>query len=365
MSKLSFLKEKMNNYDSNHFINELFLASKSLGILEEKINSYQFDNILIPLLNKKEAVSSMYIEGTQTTLSDVIEDEVNDENEKKNKKVFIETRNHTKALLYGISYLNQNNFTHSLIKELHLTMLSDIVNKSKENTLGKYKDKDNCIVNSAGTVVFNPPPYNETKKYMDELIDFMNDTKTNINPLIRTAIIHSQFESIHPFDDGNGRVGRLLITLCLYKYRVIKIPLFYISEAISKDKYTYYNKLTDSRKGDYTEWIKFFLRMCITQADKHIEYIDSLNRIYKKTAKEVKEIINSQKYEQILECIFKQPIITSSYLAETINVSLPQARKYLVSLENAHILEGNDRSRNRKFQFVSLIDLLTRSASTF
>lgn len=361
MGNLKFLKENINNYNSNLFINELFIASKSLGILEEKINSYKFDNILISLLNKKEAISSMYLEGTQTTMSDVIEDVINEENERKNEKVFTEASNHTKALHYGATYLNQNNFTHSLIKDLHKIMLTGIVSENKTHTLGNYKENDNYIVNSVGTVVFNPPSYIETKKYMDELIDFMNDTKIDINPLIKTAIIHSQFESIHPFDDGNGRVGRLLISLCLYKFKVIKMPFFYISEAISQNKIVYYNKLTDSRKNNYTEWIKFFLNMCTIQAEKHIKYIDSLNTLYYKVCEKVRKIINSQKYEEIIECIFSQPIISSTYLAKTINISLSQARKYLATLENAGILSGDDKTRGRKYYFLELLELVNKN----
>lgn len=109
-----------------------------------------------------------------------------------------------------------------------------------------------------GSVVFIPPSYTETKKYMDELIDYMNDVNDGINPLVKAAIIHSQFESIHPFEDGNGRVGRLLISLHLYKARVINFPFFYMSEAISQDKRIYYNMLTASRENSYDEWIRFF-----------------------------------------------------------------------------------------------------------
>lgn len=361
MAKLKFLKERINDYKSNLFINELFMSSKSLGVLEEKINSYKFDNILIPLLNKKEAISSMYLEGTQTTMSDVIEDVINEEKERKNEKVFIEASNHTKALHYGATHLNQNNFTHSLIKELHKIMLTDIISENKIHTLGKYKENDNYIVNSIGTVVFNPPSFNETKKYMDELIDFMNDTKMDINPLIKTAMIHSQFESIHPFDDGNGRVGRLLISLCLYKFKVIKMPFFYISEAISQNKIIYYNKLTDARKNDYTDWIEFFLNMCTIQAEKHIKYIESLNSIYDRVCEKVRKIINSQKYEEIIACIFSQPIISSTYLAKTINISLSQARKYLIALEKARILFGDDKSRGRKYYFLELLELVNKN----
>lgn len=361
MESLKYLKSRINDYNSNLFINELFTASKCLGILEEKISSYKFDNILIPLLNKKEAISSMNIEGTQTTISTVIEDEINDDKEKKNEKVFLEANNHTKALHYGAMYLNNNNFSHEFIKTLHKIVLTGIVNENKKNTLGKYKEKDNYIVNSVGTVVFKPPHFNETKKYMDELIDFINDTKTTINPLIKTAIIHSQFESIHPFEDGNGRVGRLLISLCLYKFKVIRMPFFYISEAISQNKAVYYNKLTDSRKNDYTEWITFFLKMCSLQTEKHIQYIESLNTIYDNVSEKMKKIINSQKYEEILSCIFTQPIVTSSYLAKNLNISLSQARKYLIALEKEQILLGNDRLRGRKYYFFELLNLLEKN----
>jgi len=360
MGNLKFLKERISDYNSNLFVNDLFIASKSLGILEAKITSYKFDGILMPLLNKKEAISSMNIEGTQTTMSAIIEDEINEDNEKNNEKIFLEAKNHTNALRFGARYLDNNNFNHDFLKTLHKMVLKDIINPNKEYTLGQYKTEDNFIANSAGTIVFNPPHFNETKKYMDELIDFMNDTKSNINPLIKTAIIHSQFESIHPFDDGNGRVGRLLISLCLYKFRVIKIPFFYISEAISQNKTVYYNKLTDSRKNDYTEWITFFLKICTLQAEKHIQYMESLNALYDKVSEKMKKIINSQKYEEILSCIFTQPIVSSTYLANKINISLSQARKYLVALEKEQILFGNDRSRGRKYFFFELLDLLEK-----
>lgn len=356
MGNLKFLRDREDEFDSRKFINELYAASKSLGILEEKINSYKFENILVPLLNKKEAISSMYIEGTQTTISSVLEEEINEDRER--DRTNIETNNHSKALFIGTSYLNQNDFNHEFIKKLHEILLKDIVPKNKEETIGKYKTKDNFIVNSVGTVVFSPPSFKETQKYMDEIIDYMNDTKNDINPLIKTAIIHSQFESIHPFDDGNGRIGRLLITLCLYKYKVIKIPFFYISEAISQEKTIYYSKLMDARKNDFTEWIKFFLKMCVVQAEKHIRYIDNLNMIYDRTRDRIKKIINTQKYEQIISCIFTQPIVNSEYLAKKINVSLSQARKYLVALENANILEGDDKTRGRKYYFTELLDLL-------
>lgn len=356
---LKFLKERKSDYNANLFVNELVEASKYLGILEGKVASYQFDGILIPLLNNKDAISTMYIEGTQTTISDIYEEKIN--TQPNSDKVALEASNHTRAIIYGSEYLLTNPFSHTLIKKLHQLTLEGIVPSGKEKTLGQYKTEDNRITNSMGSTIFTPPPYTETKKYMDELIYFMNDSSDGLNPLIKAAIMHSQFESIHPFSDGNGRVGRLLISLYLYKAKIINFPFFYMSEAISQDKRVYYNMLTESRNSDYNEWIRFFLKKCVVQARNHIGYIDSLNELYEKTKETLQTVINSPKYDLIAECLFTQPILTSAYLAERLNVSSGQARRYLDSLESAQILLGNDWKRNRRYYFIDLLELARRT----
>ncbi len=356
---LKFLKERENNYDANTFINELFDASKYLGILEARISNYHFGSILIPLLHKKEAQSTMYIEGTQTTLSDVFEDEISSQPNR--DKVVIEFNNHTKSIVYGSEYLRTNPFSHSFIKSLHEHIMKGVVSQNKEKTLGKYKTSDNKIVNNEGTTVFSPPPYSDTKKYMDELINYMNNTTDGINPLVKAAIIHSQFESIHPFDDGNGRVGRLLISLYLYKAKVINCPFFYMSEAISQDKRVYYNMLTSSRGDNYNEWISFFLKKCIVQAKSHISYIDAINDLYEKTKQTLQSVISTPKFDQILECLFTHPVLTSTYLSEQLCVSIGQAKRYLDVLENTRVLQSNDKKRNKGYYFGDLLDLVRRN----
>lgn len=356
---LKFLKDKLNSYDANSFINELFEASKCLGVLEAQINGYHFDNILIPFLHQKEAQSTMYIEGTQTTISDVFEDAIRPQSN--NDKVIIEFNNHTRSIIYGSEYLRNNSFSHSFIKNLHKKIMDGVVPPEKQKTLGCYKEKDNKIVNSAGTLIFTPPSHTETKKYMDELIGFMNNTSDGINPLIKAAIMHSQFESIHPFDDGNGRVGRLLISLYLYKAKVINCPFFYMSEAISQDKRVYYNMLTSSRGESYDDWIIFFLKKCIVQAQIHIGYIDSLNNLYEQTKRELQNIINTPKFDQILECLFSHPVLTSTYLADELGVTVGQAKRYLDALEAIRILQSNDKKRNKTYYFIDLLDLVRRA----
>lgn len=353
------ISERLGQYNANSFLNELSEASKLLGILEAKIASYKFNGILIPMLRNKEAISSMQIEGTQTTITDVIEDKINDDTKAKDKSM-VEFLNHTSAILYGTEFLQSSCFTDDFIKSLHGIMMNGILSPQKQSGLGHYKTKDNFIVNSAGTIVFTPPPCTETTKYMRELLDFMNCMTDGINALVKAALMHAQFESIHPFEDGNGRVGRLLISLYLYKAKVINFPFFYISEAISKDKAVYYNKLTSSRGESYDEWIRFFLQKCIVQASNHIEYIDSLNKLYERTREIIKAVINSPKFDQIVECVFTQPIITVDFLSKQLSVTLSQARRYMEKLEGTQILHGDDRVRKRKYYFVELLDLVRR-----
>ena len=355
---LEYMSERVKDFDVAYFVNELAEASKKLGILEAKIDSYQFNSILIPMLQRKEAISSMYIEGTQTTMTDVLKNEIDPK--PKEDAIWCEVRNHKKALIWGAEYLHSGKFTHSFMKELHKIMMKDIISQDIKQTLGKYKQKDNQIKSSTGLVVYDPPKASETKKYMDELINFMNNTEDGINPLIKAAMIHSQFESIHPFSDGNGRIGRVLISLYLYKARVINFPFFYLSEAINQDKSVYYQMLTDSRTNSLDDWIKYFLRKVSVQTTKHIGYIDDLNALYLKTKNAVKECINSPKFDEIIECLFTRPILNADILEDILVVSRGQAIRYLNVLEEKRILFGDDRKRGKTFFFGELLDLARR-----
>ena len=357
--KMKYLSQRQGDYDANAFLNELFEASKLLGSLEAKIEAYKFKKILVPMFRNKEVISSMKIEGTQTTITEVMEDNLS-ETTMNNDKALREYRNHSKALFYGTEVLNTSDFSDDLMFKLHGIMMDGILPSSKKDCIGHYKKKDNFIVNSAKTVVFTPPSYTETEKYMAELLDYMNNMTDKINPLIKVAIIHSQFESIHPFEDGNGRVGRLLVSLYLYKAKLTNVPFFYISEAIAQDKTVYYKMLSDSRENSYNNWIKYFLKKCIVQANSLISYIDNINQLYSETKKSVRDCVSSPKYEQIVECIFTQPVVSSKYLANYLSVSTGQAVRYLNKLEEEGVLYGDDRQRNRKYYFIDLLEAANR-----
>lgn len=346
-----------NKYDANLFVNELVEASRYLGILDAKISNYKFNSVLMPMLHSKEALASMDLEGTQTTITNVLEDEI--KSKQSDEREFVEYRNHVTTLSRGEDFLRSDDFSNDFIQKMHLWLLTDVCDPQKI-AIGKYKTKNNIIVNSSKKIVFEPPAYTETKKYMDGLITFMNKHDDQLNPLVKAAIIHADFESIHPFEDGNGRVGRTLVSLYLYKTGIISHPYFYFSEAINQDKLVYYKKLDSSRGESYTEWITFFLKKIIAQAKKHIEYIDSLNTLYEKTKVQVAEAVNSPKFDGIMTCLFRHPIVNANFLADRLGISNLQANRYVDSLEKKNILYGNDRKRNRLYYFMELLDLMRR-----
>lgn len=353
--ELELIEYQLDKIDINYFLSELMEAIKYLAVYETKISDCRIeDGIFLPRLQQKEALSSLKIEGTQTTMNDIIADEIvpNEKNAD-----LIEIKNHSTAIMKASEAVKFSGFSNDLIKEIHKTLLTKVRKKNKGIILGEYKRKDNFIVNSVGTKIFTPPSYTETNKYMDDLLKFMNDKTISLHPLIRSAIVHAQFESIHPFEDGNGRVGRLLITVFLYYHQVINAPLFYISEALQEDKISYYNYLTKSRDGHYNEWIKYFLSKCTVQAKKNINYIDSINHLYSETDKIVSKIIKTNS-KNVLKVLFDYPLLTAKVLSKEIDISMQQAKRYLKLLENEKILIADDKQRNTTYYFIELINLI-------
>ncbi len=236
-------------------------------------------------------------------------------------------------------------------------MFSNAKNIKAGITIGDYKKVNNYIARN-NIRVFNPPKVEETQTYMDDLINFINDDNSTVHPLIKCAVIHAQFESIHPFEDGNGRIGRILIPIYLCYSGLIKAPLFYISEAIDDDKYLYYNTLTETRTGNYNLWIKYFLQKCTIQAKKHIKFIQNIDELYKKITQQVEKITNSVLTPKLVRVIFENPIITSKKMAASLDLSITQANRYLRVLEEEKILYANDRKRNISYFFGELLSLI-------
>ncbi|HCS25798.1 MAG TPA: hypothetical protein DIU44_07780 [Acholeplasmatales bacterium] len=352
---LPFCNEQLKKISSEEFLPELLETVRYISIFETKIEDSRLEKcVYLPKMEISEIVSSLRIEGTHTKIEDYYQGELFPEE----KSVELtEFKNYTSALKKGTRLVKYEGFTNEVIKDIHKMMFSNVKNIKAGITIGDYKKVNNYIARD-NIRVYSPPKVEETQEYMNDLMNFINDDSPIIHPLVKCAVIHAQFESIHPFEDGNGRIGRILIPIYLCYAGLIGAPLFYISEAIDDDKYLYYNSLTETRTGNYNLWIKYFLQKCTIQAKKHIKFIQNIDELYKKITQQVEQITNSVLTPKLVRVIFENPIITSKKMAESLNLSITQANRYLRALEEEKILYTNERKRNISYYFTELLSLI-------
>jgi len=355
-NRLPLCKEQLKKIDVKFFLNELLEAIKYISIFETKIQDSRLEQIVyLPKLEIGEVISSLKIEGIHTKIENYYQEQLFSDGSNLD---YQEMNNHMIALQKGTWLSMVYGFTNDVIKEIHKILFSNVNSIKQGILIGDYKRVNNYIGRD-NIKIYTPPTFEETQMYMDDLIAFMNDNSIDVHPLIKCAIIHAQFESIHPFEDGNGRIGRLLIPIYLCKSSLLDAPLFYISEAIEKDKYLYYNSLTQTRGGNYNEWIKYFLKKCIIQSQKHIELMDKIDKLYAKTTQEIEKITNSVVFPKLVKSIFINPIISSKKMADNLKVSISQANRYLRCLEEAKILYKDDKKRNIIYYFGELLDMIS------
>ena len=346
-----------NNINQNYFLDELIDATAKLEVYKEKIKDSKLNSAcFMPTFQQKEALASSMLEGTQATLDDVLMNKIDSSDKNKNIN---EVSNYYEATLKGYILLNNSLFTNDFFLRMHEELMSGNVRKPK--LIGKYRTTQNYIGtnDSAHSITFIPPKPNDVPILMNNLIDYINDPKDKYRPLVRTAIVHAQFETIHPFMDGNGRVGRMLILMYLFANKQIDRPYFFISEALEKDKIRYYSLLNDIRyKGDWNEWIKFFLSTVASQCDKYINLISAINSLYEKDLKIATSAIKSSSIVDIMNYLYSSPIVTANNVAEQTGIPMTSVNRYLNTLVNKRILYTNNKKRNKKFFYSELLNIL-------
>ena len=353
MSELLKIEDVVKKLNTDYYLDELIEASERIAVLNSKVADCKLkDYIYLPFLKNKEAVESLQIEGTETSMSEVLDESSQPEENSNVMKI----QNYSEALNMGCNAVRFG-FDEALIKAVHKTMMASC-DPTGVLGIGEYKKVNNYISRNK-EVLYMPPLPDEIPAYMKELVKFANED-TELNVLVRAAILHSQFESIHPFTDGNGRTGRILVPIYLYYKRKITTPLFYISEAFNKNKISYYQMLTESRKGDINNWVKFFLEKCIAQANSHIDYVSRINELYDETTKQIEKLVNTSSVNSIVEVLFKYPKLNSKLLAGELQTSTSQAIRYLNTLSSNGILwlpEHTSQRRNKSYYFIRLINL--------
>lgn len=309
---------------------------------------------LMCLFSLNESVQSTKIEGTQATFDEVMESEVT----KKYSLNVMEVINYMNALDLGVNLLKTLPISTRLILRLHEEILKD--GRGKDRSPGSFRQVQNWIgrTNRIEDASYIPPSPDMVETYISNLEKYINDEiADDIDPIIKIAVIHAQFESIHPFLDGNGRLGRVLIMLYLLDKGIINKPTFFVSEELEKNKLKYYTLLNNLRTENpkWEEWIIFFLQSVVNQANKNIEKLKRVEFLYDEMKKFAKE--NNIKYE-FIDTIFKSPIFSIKQVSESMNISYSASKTNINKLLLSNKIFTDDKKRNKIYTFIDLLDII-------
>lgn len=338
------------------YIEALIDATARLEVYKSKLDSSKLDRSwFLPTLQQKEALASSLMEGTQATLDGVLVDQVSPSDRDKN---LYEVRNYLNAAEEGYRYLREKDFSTDFVLLLHQHLMEGNVRRNKATIPGHFRTEQNYIGHGK-TISYVPPVAEKVDGLMQNLVNYLNSPTDKLRPLVRTAIMHAQFETIHPFMDGNGRVGRILIPLYLFKQGQIQSPYFFISEALERDKFKYYALLNSIRqKNDWSHWIEFFLRTVEQQCSKYISMIDNINDLYEKDLERAGEVIRNSKVVDLINLLYKFPVINAHIVTKHTDIPPATATRYLNALTDCQLLYTDGKIRNRVFFYYDLLNII-------
>lgn len=336
-------------------------ADRALGRLDGSIQTLPNPELFVFMYVRKEAVLSSQIEGTQSSIDDVLGLEAQVFDPRRPKDVG-EVLNYVSAMNYGLHRLETLPVSIRLIREIHERLMKGVRGKDKQP--GNIRETQNWIGPQGCTLaeaVFVPPPPGELVATLGDLERFLNDEPYDIPALINVGLAHAQFETIHPFLDGNGRVGRLLITFLLCQREILTRPVLYISHYFRRHQQEYYDLLQGIRdQGAWERWIKFFLTGVATVSNEATETarsIVALRELYRSLISDEfgRAAANGSR---VLELLFERPIIKVKHVEELLGVSFAGANQLVQRFVEAGLLtEITGQARNRQFRFGSYIDL--------
>jgi len=325
-------------------------ASLRLGKLDGIGQLLPNPDLFVSIFVRQEALLSSQIEGTQCTLDEVLDFPIE---EKQNDEVK-EVINYVSAMNHGLRRLRDPNglpLSRRLLCEIHEILLDG--SRGSTKTPGAVRTSQNWIGgNSIETATFLPPPVEEMKTAFTDLEKFLY-LKTGISPLIQVAIAHAQFETIHPFLDGNGRLGRLLITLSLCEKGLLKQPLLYLSHFLKANQFEYYKKLTAIRQhGDWESWIKFFLEGVVRVGDQSIKNAELIIAL----VDEHKKILQKEKVSalglELLDYLCEQPKVTLPMVEKKLGCAYMTAKSLVDEFEKLDLLtETTGYKRNKRYEY--------------
>ncbi len=346
------------NIDSD-LVKKLVEANRDLVRLDTAAKLIPNAELFISMYVRKEALISSQIEGTQCTLDDVLDPELDS-----NANLDVaDVVNYVKACSYAIERLENLPLCSRLLREIHEQLLSGV--RGQEKNPGEFRKSQNwigaanCSLKEARYI---PPNVEDMKQAMDELERYMNEGD-DYDPLIRIALIHYQFETIHPFLDGNGRVGRLMILLYLMEQGFISKPIIYISYFLKKNQIEYYDRISEVRRnGNYEQWISFFLEAVSAAAKDSLDTVEKLNALHEQNIEKLPKTSRSNdNVRKLFDYIEQYPIIDIKKTSEVLQISYNTVSSAVKKLEQIGILkQTTNASRNRVFSYEDYLHILRK-----
>ncbi|NOR86865.1 MAG: Fic family protein [Bacteroidales bacterium] len=356
----SFQPEYINRkWDLNNMelINLLGQADRELGRLDMYSEYIPNIDLFISMHIAKEATKSSKIEGTNTNIEDAILEKEDVKEEKRDD--WQEVRNYIAALNTAIAKLDELPFSSRLIRDAHRILLDDV--RGKHKLPGDFRASQNWIGGASITdATFIPPNYGSINDYMSDIEKFIHNEEFHFPDILKIALIHYQFETIHPFLDGNGRVGRLMITLYLVEKGILKKPILYLSDFFERNRTLYYDNLMRVReKDDITQWFKFFLVGVIETAKNSIVTFDSILKLQKDSENKIQKLGNrANNALSIINYLYQKPVIDAAIAKKVTGLSMPSVYTLIGELEKLEILkEITGGKKGRLFVFKEYLSL--------
>jgi Fic family protein len=338
--------------DDMEVIKLLSQADRELGRLDMYSKYIPNIDLFISMHVLKEATQSSKIEGTQTNLDEALLNKEDIPFDKKDD--WEEVQNYIRAMEWAINELNNLPFSSRLIKETHKILLQGVRGEKKQP--GEFRKSQNWIGGATiNDATFIPPVHTSVPALIGDIEKFFHNEEIPLPELLKIGLIHYQFETIHPFLDGNGRIGRLIIPLYLVCKGIIQKPILYLSDFFEKNRKLYYDNLMLVReKNELPQWFKIFLVGVIETSKSGIITFDNILQLQKTVNKKIQNLgrkgTNARK---VVDYLYKRPMIDAEKVSEVAGISLPSSYKLITDLENLEILKeitGSQRGRTYVFE---------------
>lgn len=345
---------------SDELVAKLVEANKKLAALDGLSARIPNMDLFVSMYVRKEALLSSQIEGTQCTLDDIL-NPLMEENTNRNVSDVV---NYIKATEFALNRLHSLPLCNRLIKETHAVLMEGV--RGQEKSPGEFRYSQNWIGGQGSTIRnarYIPPNPEDMQTAMSDLEKYMNGDDS-LDPLIQAALIHYQFETTHPFLDGNGRVGRLLITLFLMEKGILSHPALYISYFLKMNRIEYYDRMTQVRKtGDYEQWVMFFLQALSDSAGDAIQTIDALTALHNQSVAKLGAFSKRQQTNllKLFAYIETNPIIDIQKTAAALGLSYNTVSKMVTILVEEGILRQTDKAGKAKiYSYADYLDILRK-----